>query len=333
MNYEFANPWLLSLLLLIPLLILWQLAFRTRQEKTLNVPSIAAFGSSPGWFRWYAPLLFALRMIILSLLIVALARPRKVDVSTKVKSNKGIDIMMVVDVSLSMQARDLKPNRISALKEVAENFVIKRPADRIGLVAYSGEGVTKVPLTTDHGILIDAIYNLNMEELESGTAIGVGMATAINQLKHSKAESKIIILITDGGESNVNYSENKTYISPMDAAEIALDMGIKVYSIGIGTTGFIPLPPGYQHYPQTAFQLDEKLLKNIAAVAKGNYYRSTDNKKLEEIFDEINQLEKSEIDEIKYYNYTEFYRYFVGIALFLMLIDVLLNTTIFKRLT
>lgn len=332
-NFEFENPWLLLLLLLIPAIMLWRLAFKNQQAVPMKTPSIDAFGETVGWYRYVNPLLFIFRMTALTLLIVALARPRRVDVSTAVRSDEGIDIMMVMDVSLSMLARDLKPTRLSALQEVAEEFVKGRKTDRIGMVVYSGEAVTKVPLTTDRGVLVDAIRNLQTDELEAGTAIGIGLATAVNHLQHSKAKSKVVLLITDGGESRVDYGKNLVYISPEDASEIASEKDIKVYSIGIGTTGFIPLPRGYEHYPQRLFQLDENLLKYIAKTANGLYFRATDNQKLEEIYDEINQLEKTDINEIKYYNYTEYYRSFIIYGLIFLLIDIILRTLIFRQLT
>lgn len=331
-NFEFSNPWFLLLLLLIPLLILGRLAFRNQVSEPMKMPSIKAFGKTETWYSYIPTLLYMLRITALVFLIIAMARPRKVDVSTKVRSDEGIDIMMVVDISLSMLARDLKPTRLDALQEVAEEFVSKRPADRIGMVVYSGEAVSKVPLTSDRAIMIDEIRNLNLDELEPGTAIGIGLATAVNHLEHSKAKSKIIILMSDGGESPVDYSNNKVYISPEDAAQIAADRNIKVYTIGIGTNGFIPLPRGYEHYPQRAFQLDEPLLQYIANTANGLYFRATDNQKLDEIYAEINELEKSEVNEIKYYNYTEYYRTFLFYALFFILLDTILRTLIFRQI-
>lgn len=331
-NFEFADPWFLLLYLLIPLLIIWRLAFRNQVAVPMKTPDIRAFSKTSDWLRFISPFLFFLRMLVLALLVTALARPRKVDVSTSVKSGEGVDIMMVVDVSLSMLARDLKPTRLAALQEVAEEFVTQRPSDRIGLIEYSGEAITKVPLTTDRGVLVDAIRNLQMEDLEPGTAIGIGLATAVNHLQHSKAESKVILLITDGGESPVDYSNPKVYISPENAAEIAADRDIKVYTIGIGTTGFILLPRGYEHYPQSAFQLDENLLKFIAKTANGLYFRATDNRKLEEIYSQINQLEKTEISEIKYYHYDEYFRKFILWAGFIILLEIVFRTLIFKQL-
>lgn len=316
-------------------MVIWRLAFKNKTQNALSIPTVKAFGESANWFRHIDKILYLMRLLALVLLIMALARPRKVDVSTTVKSDEGVDIMMVVDVSLSMMARDLQPDRISALQEVAEEFVSKRLSDRVGLVVYAGEAVTEVPLTTDKGVLMNKIRNLKeeMDELRPGTAIGIGLATAINHLEHSKAKSKVVLLITDGGESPAEFEVNRVYISPEEAAQIAMSKGIKVYTIGIGTTGFIQPPIGYEHYPQKLFKLDENILKYIANETNGLYFRATDNQKLENIYNEINQLEKSKINEIKYYSYTEYFRYFLGWAIFLMLVDVVSRTLIFKQLT
>lgn len=332
-SFEFANPWFLLFLVLIPLLILIRLAFKNQVLTPLKMPSMKAFGQTTDWYSYVPSFLYLLRLAALTFLIIAMARPRQVDVSTQIRSDKGIDIILVVDISLSMLARDLKPTRLAALQDVAQEFVAQRPTDRIGLVVYSAEAVSKVPLTTDRAIMIDAIRNLKLDELEPGTAIGVGLATAINHLEHSKAESKVILLMSDGGESSVDYSNNKIYIGPEEAAEIAAERDIKVYTIGIGTTGFIPLPRGYEHYPQRAFQLDEDLLKYIASTAKGVYYRATNNQTLQEIYNEINQLEKTEINEIKYYSYDEYYHKYILYALFIILIEIIFRTLIFKQIT
>lgn len=328
---EFANPWFLLLLLLIPAMVVWRFYFKNKKKKSLQIPSAGAFGRTSNWYSKIPMILYIVRMLALALLIIALARPRKVDVTTYTKSEEGVDIMMVVDVSLSMQARDLEPTRLDALKKVAEDFIVKRPSDRIGIVVYSGDAVTQVPLTTDKVVLKNAIQNLDMKGLEPGTAIGVGLATAINHLEHSKAKSKVVLLITDGGESQVDLTSNRVYISPEDAVEIAKDKNIKVYTIGIGTTGFVRPPVGMESYPQTLFRLDEDLLKYIAGKANGRYFRATDNRKLKSIYDEINQLEKSKISEKKYYNYSEYYRTFVMWAFVLLLLDIVARTLIFKR--
>lgn len=331
-SFEFAQPWFLLLLLSIPLFIFYRLANKNRLTNAVKMPSLKSFQQTSSYLKHVDSFLFSLRMLALALMVIAFARPRKVDISTQVKSTEGVDIMMVVDLSLSMLARDLKPNRIAALQNVATAFVNQRISDRIGLVVYSGEAVTKVPLTSDRGVLTHQLLNLQLEELEPGTAIGLGLATAINHLEHSKAKSKVVLLITDGGESPVEYGNTQIYISPENAAKIAKDKNIKVYTIGIGTKGYIPLPLGYEDWPQSLFQLDESLLQYIAQETDGAYFRATDNQKLESIYNEINQLEKTEINEIKYYNYTEHFRTFLIWAIILLFIEIFSRTYFFKSI-
>ncbi|CAI9428602.1 putative protein with a von Willebrand factor type A (VWA) domain [Candidatus Ornithobacterium hominis] len=331
-SFEFAQPWFLLLLLSIPLFIFYRLANKNRLTNAVKMPSLKSFQQTSSYLKHVDSFLFSLRMLALALMVIAFARPRKVDISTQVKSTEGVDIMMVVDLSLSMLARDLKPNRIAALQNVATTFVNQRISDRIGLVVYSGEAVTKVPLTSDRGVLTHQLLNLQLEELEPGTAIGLGLATAINHLEHSKAKSKVVLLITDGGESPVEYGNTQIYISPENAAKIAKDKNIKVYTIGIGTKGYIPLPLGYEDWPQSLFQLDESLLQYIAQETNGAYFRATDNQKLESIYNEINQLEKTEINEIKYYNYTEHFRTFLIWAIILLFIEIFSRTYFFKSI-
>jgi len=234
-NFEFVNPRILWLLILIPLLAFWFFKFRKKDQATLKISSIKPFSSSASILPKLKPFLYVLRLLALSLLIVALARPRNVGVSKKSKTTRGIDIVMAIDVSASMLARDLKPNRLEALKRVAEKFVNERPNDRIGLVVYAGESFTKVPITTDKRIVINAIRNLHWGELEGGTAIGMGLGSAVNRLKDSKAKSKVIILLTDG----VN---NTGFVDPRTAAELAKNLNIKVYTIGLGTNGMALFP-------------------------------------------------------------------------------------------
>lgn len=331
-SFEFAQPWFLLLLLSIPLFIFYRLANKNRLTNAVKMPSLKSFQQTSSYLKHVDSFLFSLRMLALALMVIAFARPRKVDISTQVKSTEGVDIMMVVDLSLSMLARDLKPNRIAALQNVATTFVNQRISDRIGLVVYSGEAVTKVPLTSDRGVLTHQLLNLQLEELEPGTAIGLGLATAINHLEYSKAKSKVVLLITDGGESPVEYGNTQIYISPENAAKIAKDKNIKVYTIGIGTKGYIPLPLGYEDWPQSLFQLDESLLQYIAQETSGAYFRATDNQKLESIYNEINQLEKTEINEIKYYNYTEHFRTFLIWAIILLFIEIFSRTYFFKSI-
>ena len=262
-------------------------------------------------------------------LIIALARPRTVDISNKTKTTKGIDIVMAIDVSGSMLAKDLKPNRLEALKKVAADFVEERPNDRIGLVIYASEAYTKTPVTSDKPIILEAIKTIKYDNvLQDGTGIGMGLATAVNRLKDSKAKSKVIILLTDG----VN---NAGFIEPETASDIAKQYGIKVYTIGIGTNGMAMSPYAVAPNGQFLFQnmkveIDEQLMKNIAAKTDGKYFRATSNTKLAEIYAAINKLETTEIEELKFYDYDEKYRTFVWIAGFLLLAEIGLRKTVFR---
>ena len=274
-------------------------------------------------------LLFVLRLVALALLITALARPRTVDVSTKTKTTKGIDIVMAIDVSASMLAKDLVPDRLEALKKVAADFINGRPNDRIGLVEYAGEAFTKTPITSDKNIVLRSLRDIKYNTIiQQGTAIGMGLATAVNRLKDSKAKSKVIILLTDG----VN---NGGFIDPKTASEFAVEYGIKTYTIGLGTNGMALSPIGIKpnggfQYGRAQVEIDEKLLKEIADATGGKYFRATNNRKLAEIYAEINKLETTEVEERKYYNYEEKYRPLVILALILLAIEWLLKHTIFR---
>jgi Ca-activated chloride channel family protein len=268
-------------------------------------------------------------LIALALLITALARPQTVDVSTKTKTTRGIDIVIAIDVSASMLAKDLKPNRLEALKEVAAEFIQGRPNDRIGLGEYAGESYTKTPITSDKSIVLSALKEIRYNTIiEGGTAIGMGLATSVNRLKDSKAKSKVIILLTDG----VN---NSGFIDPNTASELAVEYGIKVYTIGLGTNGMAlsPIaltPDGKFQYGRVQVEIDEELLEEIAEVTGGEYFRATNNKKLKEIYLEIDDLEKTDVEEFKFYNYDEKYRSLVLFAGLLLLIEVLFRFTVFR---
>ena len=268
-------------------------------------------------------------MLALAAVIVALARPRNVSVSKRTKTNRGIDIVMAIDVSASMLARDLRPNRLEALKKVAINFVNRRPNDRIGIVVYAGESFTKTPITSDKLIIKRSISELQWGQLEGGTAIGMGLGSGVNRLKDSEAKSKVIILLTDG----VNNSGN---IDPRTATELAKELEIKVYTIGIGTNGMADFPwskdprTGQLNFRKQQVEIDEALLKEIANQTNGKYFRATDNESLQEIYDEIDALEKTKIEEFKYYNYRELYRPLVFLALGLLILEFILRNTLFK---
>ena len=272
--------------------------------------------------------MFLLRLLSLAAMIVAMARPQTKDVSTRTKTTEGIDIVMAIDVSSSMLARDLKPNRLAALKKVAADFIKKRPNDRIGLVAYAGEAYTKTPITSDKSIVLSALREITYGQLNDGTAIGMGLATSVNRLKESKAVSKIIILLTDG----VN---NSGFIEPQTAADLAVEYDLKTYTIGLGTNGNALTPISYNadgsfRYGMRQVEIDETLLEEIANTTGGKYFRATNNEKLEEIYDEINKLEKTEIEEFKYTRFEEKFRPWVLLAVALLLLEWLLRNTLFR---
>jgi Ca-activated chloride channel homolog len=326
---SFLNPEFFWLLLLIPVAIAWLFWKRKEQTATLKISSVKGFKNSKTLLVKLKPFLFVLRLLALCSLIIALARPRTVDVSSDTKTTKGVDIVMAIDLSSSMLAKDLKPNRMEALKEVATKFVENRPNDRIGIVVYAGEAYTKTPVTSDKAIVQEAIKDIKFDNvIQDGTAIGMGLSTAVNRLKDSKAKSKVIILLTDG----VN---NAGFIEPETASQIAKEFGIKVYTVGIGSNGmaqfpYAVAPNGDFIYKMMKVEIDEQLMKNIATNSGGKYFRATSNSKLESIYNEINKLETTEIEELKYYDFDEKFRPFVWIAGLLLLIEILLRNTIFK---
>lgn len=326
-DIDFANPEFFWLLLLLPLPVLWYFLKRKDQNASLKISSIGGFAKQ-GILPKLKPVLFLFRLLALAAIIVAMARPQTEDISTRTKTTKGIDIVMAIDVSSSMLARDLKPNRLLALKKVAADFIKKRPNDRIGLVAYAGEGYTKTPITSDKSLVLNALREITYGQLNDGTAIGMGLATSVNRLKESKAISKIIILLTDG----VN---NAGFIEPQTAADLAVEFGIKTYTIGLGTNGNALSPVAYNadgsfRYGLRQVEIDEKLLKDIAKATGGQYFRATNNSKLEEIYDEINKLERTEIEEFKYYKYEEKFRPWILLAGALLLLEWLLRNSLFR---
>lgn len=325
----FANPNYLWLLLILPVVLTWQIFSRNKTQPLLKMPSLSNF--QEGSFFWARIFhgLFIFRLCAIGLIILAIARPQTVDISTRTKTNKGIDIVMAIDVSSSMLAQDLKPDRLTALKRVAGEFIEDRRSDRIGLVVYAGESYTKTPITSDKNIVKSSMREINFQGLiEDGTAIGMGLATSVNRLKDSKAKSKIIILLTDG----VN---NSGFIDPKIATELAVEFGIKTYTIGLGSNGtaLAPvgiLPNGKFKYGLTKVEIDEALLKEIALKTGGIYFRATNNQKLEEIYQEINKLEKTEIEEFKYYNYEEKYRIMILLAIGFIIFEWIFRNTLFK---
>lgn len=326
----FLHPEFFWLFAVLPVAIAWYIWKRKQQTATLKISSLNAFKAKPSLLGRLKPVLFVLRLLALSAMIVAMARPRTVDVDNKIKTTRGIDIVMAMDVSGSMLARDFKPSRLAALKDVAEDFVDGRPNDRIGLVLYAGEAYTKIPVTSDKALVTDAIKSVKFDDtvLKDGTGIGTGLATAINRLKESKAKSRIIILLTDG----VN---NAGVIDPRMAADIAKEYGIKVYTIGIGTNGnaefpYAKTPDGKYLYKMAKVEIDQELMKEIAKKTDGKYFRATSKTKLKAIYDEINKLETTEIEEMKYYNYDEKYRPFAWAALGLLLAEIVARKTLYR---
>ena len=322
----FANPEFLWLLLVIPLFVAWQLLKQKKSLLPLKMPSTKGFNNSI--YNRLKPMLFILRLLSISALIIGLARPQNSSENTKTETTKGIDIVMAIDVSSSMLAKDLSPNRLVALKEVASNFIKDRPNDRIGLVVYAGESYTKTPITSDKRLVLEALKEIKYGALTDGTAIGMGLATSVNRLKDSKALSKVIILLTDG----VN---NAGFIEPATAAELAVEYDIKTYTIGLGTNGnaLSPIaynPDGSFRYGMAEVQIDEALLEQIATLTGGKYFRATDNKKLEAIYNEINSLEKTEVATFKFYAYEEKFRPWAIAALVFFLLEWVLKNTLFK---
>ena len=328
-NVTFLNPEFFWLFLLLIPAIAWHIWKRNQQSATVKVSSLNGFKIQKSALAKFYPALFIFRILALAFIIIALARPRTVNVGNKTKTTKGIDIVMAIDVSSSMLARDLKPNRLKALQKVASDFVEGRPNDRIGIVFYAGEAYTKTPVTSDKAVVLSALQDVRFDQtLQDGTAIGMGLATAVNRLKDSKAKSRVIILLTDG----VN---NSGTIEPETAADIAKEYGIKVYTIGIGTNGmadfpYAVAPNGEFIYRMMQVEIDQQLMKNIASTTDGKYFRATSNTRLASIYKEINKLETTEIEELRYYDYDEKYRPFLYVAGLLLLIEITLRNSVFR---
>jgi len=325
-QYEFANPDYLYLLIILPLLGLWYWYRFGRDHADIQVSATESFEKGSRSLKQYLYFsLYVFRIVAIGLLIIALARPQ----TTSSKQNvtiEGIDIVMALDVSSSMLAMDLKPDRLEAAKEVASEFISGRPNDRFGLVIFSGETFTQAPLTTDHSVIKNLFKDVKSGMIEDGTAIGDGLATSINRLKESKAVSKVIILLTDG----VN---NMGSIDPLSAAEIAKLYGIRIYTIGLGTEGTAPYPVQTPFGVQTQYvdvKIDEQLLQQVAEMTDGRYFRATSNRKLREIYNEIDKLEKSKIDVTEFKKKKEEFFPFALLALALITLEVLLRNTIFR---
>ena len=329
---EFANKeYLFLLLLMIPYLI-WYLMYRKKSEPTMRMSDTRAYRYAPrSWRVTLMPVQLLLRLAVFTLLVLVLARPQTQN-SWKNETMEGIDIMLAMDVSTSMLAEDLKPNRIEAAKQVAADFVIGRPNDNIGLTIFAGEAFTQCPMTTDHASLLNLLHNIRTDIaqrlIEDGTAIGMGLANAVSRLKDSKAKSKVVILLTDG-------SNNRGDLSPMTAAEIAKSFGIRVYTIGVGTNKVAPYPmpvAGGVQYVNIPVEIDTKMLSDIAAATDGDFYRATNNKELQQIYKEIDKLEKSKLNVKKYSKRYEAYQPYAIAAIILLLLEILLRITVFRKL-
>ena len=324
-----ANPEYLFILIIIPAILFFWYKFEKYTQASLTHSSLSYLKAKNSLLTKLRPFLNIIRILVVLLLIIAISRPQSKSISKRISTSRGIDIVMVIDISSSMLSKDLKPDRLTALKNVASNFIDDRPNDRIGLVVYAAESYTKTPVTTDKLILKRSLSEISYEPLlEDGTAIGMGLSTAVNRLKESTAKSKVIILLTDG----VN---NSGFIDPRIATELAAEYEIKTYTIGLGTNGraLAPvsiLPNGDFQFSLTKVEIDEDLLRYISEKTSGRYFRATDNLELQNIYDEINKLEKTEIKETIFTNVSEKYRPFVVLGFILFVIEVFARKTIFK---
>ena len=324
-NYTFANPEYLYLLFLIP--IFWFVyIFNLRDKNTFLILSSIKRLNTKTWKSWGRHIVFFIKTLAISLLIIAFARPQSTS-SWQNAITEGIDIILAMDISGSMLAQDLTPNRLEASKKVAMDFISGRPNDRIGLVIFSGESFTQCPLTTDHKVLKGLFNDVKSGMIDDGTAIGMGLATSINRLKDSKTKSKVIILLTDG----VN---NQGSIAPMTAAEIAQEFKMRVYTIGVGTKGYAPYPfntPfGNIVYQDVEVKIDEKTLQDIANATNGKYFRATSNKALQEIYKEIDKLERSKIEIKEFHKKKEEFLPFAALGMIFLILSFILNNTLFK---
>jgi len=324
-NITFGQPWFLLLLIVIPVLIWWYAAKNSRRQGSIIISDVSAKGLR-SWKTSLRHLPFVLRLLAIIFIIAAIARPQTMFEEQNAEG-EGVDIVLCIDVSGSMTAQDLTPNRLEAAKNVAIDFVNKRLTDRIAVVIFSGEIFTQCPLTTDHAVLISAIENIRNGLLEDGTAIGSGLGTSVDRLRTSKSKSKVVILLTDG-------ENNGGLIDPQTAKEIAKAFQVKVYTIGVGTEGYAPQPvntPMGVVMQQGKVSIDEKLLKQIAGETGGKYFRAKDNAGLSGIYDEINSLEKSKVEISSRTRYTEKFFPFVIAALALLFLEMLLKFTVFRK--
>lgn len=324
----FANPNLLYLLLLIVPVIVWYVLNHQKTHASIQISTIKGIGKNHMTYKHILRhVVFGMRVVAIALLIIAIARPQST-LSWKNEESDGIDIVLALDISSSMLARDFDPDRLEAAKDLAIQFIAGRRNDRIGLVVFSGESFTQCPLTTDHSVLINLFRNIKSGMIEDGTAIGMGLATSVSRLKDSDAKSRVIILLTDG----VN---NQGAIAPTTAAELAQTFGIRVYTIGVGTEGSAPYPiatPFGVQLRNMPVEIDEETLQNIALKTGGEYFRATDNNKLKQIYEQIDQLEKSKIEVKEFSQKDEEFLTFALIAAFLLLADMILRNTLIRQI-
>jgi Ca-activated chloride channel family protein len=323
---EFAHKGFFWLLLIIPLIVGWYIWRERRLYGNMSVSAVKGFAlPAKTLLPRFRHTGIVLRCLALAALTVALARPQS-SLSWQNSTTEGIDIIIASDISGSMLAEDFKPNRLEAGKAIAIDFIKNRPTDRIGLVVFSGESFTQCPLTIDHDVLINLYADIKNGMIQDGTAIGMGLATAVNRLKESKAKSKVIILLTDG-------SNNQGSIPPLTAAEIAKQFGIRVYTVGVGTHGVAPYPfqtPMGIQYQNIPVDIDESILTKIADATGGKYFRATNNQTLKNIYEKIDKLEKAKIDVTQYHKKTEMYLPYALIALFLLLLEFVFRNTLFR---
>lgn len=328
-NIEFLNPEFFILLLAIPAIAAWYWYKKVDTDVSFTLSSIESIADITTWRTWLHKLMPLLRMLSYIFIVAALARPQITLKEEEVKA-EGIDIMMIMDLSSSMLAQDFRPDRLSVSKEVAKAFVDKREFDRMGLVVFAGESFTQCPLTTDHRVVKDFLDNLQCGLLQDGTAIGMGLATAVNRLKDSESKSKVVILLTDG----VN---NAGYIKPITAAEIAEEFDIKVYTIGVGSMGQALSPvsrrsDGKYIFGMARVEIDEQLLREISKMTNGRYYRATNEESLTAIYDEIDKLEKTEIEVSTFKRYSEEFRRFLLWGVGFLLIEIILRLSVLRSL-
>lgn len=327
-DITFDKPELLYLLFLLVPMIVWYIIGERKSRASLQISTIQGFEKAPiTWKHYVRHVLFFLQMGVISLLIVCLARPQSFS-SWENSTTKGIDVVISLDVSSSMKGQDFTPNRMGAAKKIGQEFIAGRHNDRVGLVVFSGESFTQCPLTTDHATLMNLMQEIEIGMIEDGTAIGEGLATAVNRLKDSDAKSRVIILLTDG-------ENNKGEIAPKTAADIAKEFGIRVYTIGLGTNGMAPYPvetPFGTQVREVEVKIDEELLTEMAESTGGKYFRATDNEALVRVYEQIDKLEKSKIDVKQFSKKEEKYHLYAAIALGLLILGVVLNNTVFRNI-